>query len=81
MGQLVKAFGRGIGATSAHEVGHQDNAFVFVYPFTAHTSTCLDCYDYTHLSRNSPYPRQQFFGPLHWSEPAQVGMRKALPRP
>lgn len=79
-GQLVTALGRGIGATAAHEVGHQDNAFVGVRPFTVHTTTCHNCYDFTLPQPGDPYPREYFFGPLQWSEASQKAMRYALTR-
>jgi hypothetical protein len=77
--QLLSALGRGIGATAAHEVGHQDNVFVGVRPFTAHTTTCGNCYDYTPANPAASYPHEYFFGPLHWSEAAQKAMRATLP--
>jgi hypothetical protein len=81
---LVTALGRGLGATAAHEVGHQATPFKGVTPFTFHTTTCTNCYDFT-LPAHVPgvpdrYPREYFFGPLQWSENAQKAMRDALPR-
>jgi hypothetical protein len=66
--ELLDALGRGIGATAAHELGHQAG---FAFAVDSH---CDDCYDgetstsYTH-----------FFGNKHWSDRAVQIMRRVLP--
>jgi hypothetical protein len=66
---MVEALGRGIGATGAHELGHQ------VFLGFALDSTCDDCYD----GRTST-THDHFFGTKHWSNDALAVMRRVLPR-
>ena len=68
-GELLEGLGRGIGATGAHELGHQAG-FRF-----ALDSTCDDCYD---GKASASYAH--FFGRKHWSDRALALMREALPR-
>jgi hypothetical protein len=76
-GLLAAALGRGIGATGAHEVGHQQGVFC-ARPFTFDVP-CTNCYDYKGtLGR---WPRVYFLGPLEWSPRAREAMWTALPRP
>lgn len=65
---LVEALARGIGATAAHELGHQ-----YGLGFT-HDVSCSDCYD-----GGTSDTRAHYFGPLHWSQRAQEEMKKVLP--
>lgn len=66
--ELLEGLGRGVGATAAHELGHQAEL-----GFT-HDIDCADCYDgqsstsYTH-----------FFGVKHWSDAAMSRMKRVLP--
>ncbi|HEY3382886.1 MAG TPA: hypothetical protein VGK32_14010, partial [Vicinamibacterales bacterium] len=66
-GDVLRAFGRGMGNTAAHELGHQPPYF-----FTADivNEKCTDCYD----SQSAAW-RAHFFGPLHWSDFAKNKMR------
>jgi len=68
-GALVEGLGRGIGATAAHELGHQAG-FRF-----AVDSPCDDCYD--GATSTSP---AHFFGQKHWSDRALLIMKRTLPR-
>lgn len=66
--ELVQAMGRGIGATGAHELGHQVRlGFSLDLP-------CQDCYD-SDTSKSYVH----FFGTKHWSDSALSIMRKVLP--
>jgi hypothetical protein len=67
--RLVEGLGRGVGATAAHELGHQAG-FRFGLD-----SACSDCYD---SSNSSSYAH--FFGPLHWSDRARQIMTRTLPQ-
>ncbi|HKB09592.1 MAG TPA: hypothetical protein VKD69_03020 [Vicinamibacterales bacterium] len=67
--RLVEGLGRGVGATAAHELGHQAGLRFGL------DSRCADCFD----SRNSA-SFEHFFGPLHWSERARQIMTRTLPR-
>ncbi len=64
--ELMRALGRGIGATAAHEVGHQIG-------FAA-DSGCEDCYD-----GRSADSYVHFFGEKHWSDRAIQRMIRVLP--
>jgi hypothetical protein len=65
--RLVEGLGRGVGATAAHELGHQAG-FRFGLD-----SRCGDCYD---SNESSSYAH--FFGPLRWSDRALQIMRRTL---
>jgi hypothetical protein len=67
--ELVTGLGVGIGATAAHELGHQRGL-----DFTRHTA-CDDCYD---SARSTSYAH--FFGRKHWSDEAVGIMRSRLPQ-
>ncbi len=65
---LVNGLGRGIGATAAHELGHQAGlGFVT-------DSACDACYD-----GRSSTSYSHFFGNEHWSDRAMQAMRRVLP--
>jgi len=65
--ELLEGLGRGIGATAAHELGHQAGIrFVTDVP-------CDDCYD---GGRASP---AHFFAVKHWSADAAARMKRLLP--
>ncbi len=66
---LLKGLGRGIGATAAHELGHQAG-IRFV-----RDARCDDCYD-----SNTSNTAAHFFGSKHWSPEALDLMRRILPR-
>jgi len=66
--ELLDGLGRGVGATAAHELGHQVG-----FGFTR-DSTCADC-----LDGNSSYDRAHFFGRKHWSDDARRRMQQVLP--
>jgi hypothetical protein len=66
---LVRAIGHGIGATAAHELGHQAG-FRFV-----RDSSCEDCYDGA-----SSKSLVHFFGEKRWSPQAKATMGRVLPR-
>jgi len=68
-GALVDGLGRGVGATAAHELGHQAG-FRF-----ALDSRCDDCYD---GAASTSYAH--FFGRKHWSDRALQIMVRTLPR-
>ena len=68
-GALVDGLGRGVGATAAHELGHQAG-FRF-----ALDSRCDDCYD---GGASTSYAH--FFGRKHWSDRAVQIMQRTLPR-
>lgn len=66
---LVSALGRAVGATAAHELGHQAGLGGF-----AIDSRCDDCFD----GRSTRY--RHFFGTKHWSSQALAVMRRVLPK-
>ena len=66
--ELLEGLGRGIGATAAHELGHQAG-FRF-----ALDSPCSDCYD-----GRSSTSADHFFRAKHWSPDALTIMRRVLP--
>jgi hypothetical protein len=66
--ELLNGLGQGIGATAAHELGHQA-AFGF-----ATDLPCEECYD-----GNTSTSFNHFFGNKHWSDRAMQMMRRALP--
>jgi hypothetical protein len=66
--ELLNGLGQGIGATAAHELGHEA-AFGF-----ATDQHCDDCYD-----GNSSTGYTHFFGNKHWSDRAMQMMRRVLP--
>lgn len=66
--ELLEGLGRGIGATAAHELGHQ-TGIRFVTD-----SPCDDCYD---GNRSASYAH--FFGAKHWSPEAAAAMSRVLP--
>jgi hypothetical protein len=66
--EIVGGLGVGIGATGAHELGHQRGL-----EFTRHSS-CGDCYD---GAASTSYAH--FFGVKHWSPEALTSMRSRLP--
>ena len=68
-GALIDGLGRGVGATAAHELGHQAG-FRF-----ALDSRCDDCYD-----GNASTSYAHFFGQKHWSDRALQIMNRTLPR-
>ena len=65
--ELLDGLGRGVGATAAHELGHQVG-----FGFT-HDSACADC-----LDGNSSDDRSHFFGRKHWSDDARRRMQRVL---
>jgi hypothetical protein len=65
---LVEALGRGIGATAAHELGHQVG-FRF-----AVDAPCDGCYD-----GRTAQTYEHFFAEQHWSDAALSIMRGVLP--
>ena len=66
---LVEGLGRGVGATAAHELGHQAG---FRFALDSH---CDDCYD-----GNSSTSYAHFFAAKHWSDRALQIMAGTLPR-
>ena len=66
--ELVGALGRGIGATAAHELGHQTGLRF------ALDARCDSCYD---GGTSNTY--EHFFGSQHWSDAALTMMRRVLP--
>ncbi|HMF99309.1 MAG TPA: hypothetical protein VKE96_33650 [Vicinamibacterales bacterium] len=64
---LIEGLGRGVGATAAHELGHQRG-----FEFTR-DSHCDDCYDGT---ASTSYAH--FFGAKHWSDAALEVMKRTL---
>ncbi len=66
--QLLEGLGRGVGATAAHELGHQVGL-----EFSTHAA-CDDCYDGPSATNAA-----HFFGPLRWSDPARAVMGRVLP--
>jgi hypothetical protein len=69
-GQLVDGLGRGIGATAAHELGHQAGLEF------SHDLQCDDCYD-SHRADTVTH----FFGVKRWSPAALTIMQRVLPSP
>jgi hypothetical protein len=67
--EMVTALGRGIGATAAHELGHQAG---FGFGIDAR---CDDCYD-----AGSAKSYAHFFGTKRWSPRAQAIMNRVLLR-
>jgi len=67
--QLVEGLGRGIGATGAHELGHQGN-----FSYATDTTVCDSCYD-----AHSADSYVHFFGMKHWSDAAMALMKRQLP--
>ena len=72
---FVTAMGRGLGATVAHELGHQGGV-----AFTVHVPTspeaklrCPGCYD-----ADSAAFHEHFFGPLVWSKDSKDRMKRLL---
>jgi hypothetical protein len=66
--QLLKGLGRGIGATAAHELGHQAGLHFSRDP------ACEDCYD-----GNNAAAYVHFFGDKRWSADALASMQVLLP--
>jgi hypothetical protein len=66
--QLLQGLGRGVGATAAHELGHQGGLHF------SRDSRCDDCYD-GHTANTYVH----FFGAKHWSNGALTIMRRVLP--
>jgi hypothetical protein len=65
--QLVEGLGRGIGATAAHELGHQAGLHF------SRDSLCDDCYD-----SHSANTYVHFFGTKRWSTDALTIMKRVL---
>jgi hypothetical protein len=65
--QLLEGLGRGIGATAAHELGHQAGLHF------SRDSRCDDCYD-SHLANTYAH----FFSTLYWSDDALAIMKRVL---
>src|SRR5262249_23754934 len=65
--ELVDGLGRGLGATAAHELGHQAGLGF------SHDAGCDDCYD---GSASTSYAH--FFGDKHWSDRALQRLRAAM---
>jgi hypothetical protein len=66
--QLLEGLGRGVGATAAHELGHQGGLHF------SRDSACDDCYD-----SHSANTYVHFFGAKHWSTDALAIMKQVLP--
>lgn len=66
--EVLEGLGQGVGATAAHELGHQRD-FGF-----AVDSRCGDCYD-----GRSSSGAAHFFGELRWSDRALARMKVDLP--
>jgi hypothetical protein len=66
--ELLEGLGHGVGATAAHELGHQIGL-----EFSMH-APCDDCYD-----GPSATSAAHFFAPKHWSSGAVAGMKRVLP--
>src|SRR5215510_6586427 len=67
--ELVDGLGRGLGATAAHELGHQAGLGF------SHDAKCNDCYD-GDASASSAH----FFAAKHWSDAALAQIRRTLLR-
>src|SRR5205814_9033601 len=65
--EMLDGLGRGIGATGAHELGHQAGLGF------ARDAPCDDCYD-----SKSSATSAHFFGRKHWSDVALARMRGTL---
>jgi len=65
--ELVDGLGRGVGATAAHELGHQAGLGF------SHDAQCDDCYD-----GRSSTSYAHFFGTKHWSDGEVETMRRVL---
>jgi hypothetical protein len=65
--QLLEGLGRGIGATAAHELGHQAGLHF------SRDANCDDCYD---SDRANTYVH--FFGAKHWSSGSLAIMQRVL---
>jgi len=65
--EMIEGLGRGIGATAAHEIGHQ-TGFNF-----AIDAMCDACYD-----GQTSKTDEHFFGSPHWSDAARERMRRVL---
>jgi hypothetical protein len=66
--ELLEGLGRGVGATGAHELGHQVGIrFVADVP-------CDECYDGSRSTSAA-----HFFGAKHWSANAATAMNRLLP--
>jgi len=66
--QVLTGLGKGVGATAAHELGHQVG-FLFSID-----SQCDDCYD-----GHSANTYAHFFATKHWSDAAMAIMRRRIP--
>ena len=66
--ELVDGLGRGIGATAAHELGHQAGLGF------SHDARCDDCYD-----GDASTSYAHFFAAKHWSGAALAQMQRTLP--
>ena len=67
--ELVDGLGHGVGATAAHELGHQAGLGF------SHDSPCDDCYD-----GRSSTSYAHFFGTKHWSGAELATLRRVLER-
>jgi hypothetical protein len=67
--ELVDGLGRGVGATAAHELGHQAGLGF------SHDAPCDDCYD-----GRSSTSYAHFFGAKHWSGAELATLRRVLER-
>jgi len=65
--QLVEGLGRGLGATAAHELGHQTGLHF------SGDAKCDECYD-----GGSANTLTHFWGTKHWSDQALAVMRRVL---
>ena len=65
--QLLEGLGRGIGATAAHELGHQAGLHF------SRDARCVECYD-----GNTATTNMHFFGIKHWSPEALTIMRREI---
>jgi hypothetical protein len=68
--ELVEGFGRGIGSTAAHELGHQTGLW-----FATDTTRGADYYDAYEVGLDS---YNHFFGEKRWSPTALEQMRRVL---
>jgi RHS repeat-associated protein len=65
---LLTSLGKGLGATCAHELGHQAGLHY------TEDIVCPDCYDSDTAATSA-----HFFGTLHWSDAAAARMKNVLP--
>jgi len=65
--ELVDGLGRGVGATAAHELGHQAGLGF------SHDARCDDCYD-----GDASASYAHFFAAKHWSAAALAQMRRTI---